>query len=149
VDRVPQTNAEDPIPDKTPNADARCPSGTLSACKQNSKRLRIYIFEATRVIRRCGGKVKATVKLGHEKYGPKWAVFIFVGPKWAVFIFEGKNYQISEGKALNASFTNHCSEGLEDVVHKEEIPLPAVRQYACKPNSIILIPIYILGSYLD
>lgn len=47
MDRVPQTNAEDPIPDKTPNADARCPSGTLSACKQNSKTTSYLIFEAT------------------------------------------------------------------------------------------------------
>ena len=31
VDRVPQTNAADPIPDKIPNDEARCPSGTLSA----------------------------------------------------------------------------------------------------------------------
>ena len=31
VERVPQTNAADPIPDKIPNDDARCASGTLSA----------------------------------------------------------------------------------------------------------------------
>lgn len=111
-----------------------------------SQYLKLHV---TQVTRRCGGKVKATVKLGHENMGRNGLLLYLLGRNGLFLYLRVKNYQISKGKALNASFTNHCSEGLEDVVHKEEIPLPAVRQYACKPNSIILIPIYILASYLD
>jgi len=32
---------------------------------------------------------------------------------------------------VNASFTNHCREGLEHIVHIEEGPRSAVGQYAC------------------
>lgn len=48
---------------------------------------------------------------------------------------ERKIYHISKGKAVDASFADHRCEGLEDVVRVEEIPRPAVRQYACNEMS--------------
>jgi hypothetical protein len=45
---------------------------------------------------------------------------------------------------VNASFTNHCGEGLEHVVHIEEIPFSTVGQYGCNQMlSLIRISLHV------
>lgn len=41
-------------------------------------------------------------------------------------------YHISKREAMDASFTKHGGENLEDVVSIKEVPASAVSQYGCQ-----------------